>query len=340
MQQAELIIAYLKGELPEGQRQEFETRLAADPEWRAAVNDYRTILQGFKGLRHEATRQEIAGWSLADDPDEEEILIMAYVEGQMEPASRKAFEHTMAGDPALREKVDNQLAIIQGFKGLQHDAFAEEVSQWAKALPGAAAKPEARVVPLRRRSGFWRYGAAAAVLILMVAAFWLLGPGGGDDFNYTAFIQENYIAPVDPSDRGDNQSVLIGAVQDFNRGNYPAAIEKLRTISSEDSLYVLARYWLGHSLYQAKQYAAAIEAFGQSLTPPTGNTYDLGTFSRDNAAWSRILAQLALWDENSAPEIGQQLQTFLNDFLETADRSDAYYAKGLELQENLESAGK
>jgi anti-sigma-K factor RskA len=335
MQQAELIIAYLKGALPEAENRAFEQRLAAEPELAAAVKDYRTILRGFQGLRHAATRQEIAGWNTAEDPDDEEVMIMAYVQGKMEPAVLEAFERAIARDAALKKRVEDQRAIMQGFKGLQHESFAEEVARWAASLPAAETQAETRVVPLRSRSGRWRYAAAAAVLVLIAAAFWLLAPGGEDPYSYTAFLEENYIEPADPADRGEAQAVLSMAIQDFNRENFDAASESLRAVPAEDSLFVLARYWLGHSLLKAERYQDAASAFGESLTAANDGAYDLTTFNRDNASWSRILAQLGVWNEDQSPAAREQLRSLLDTFLETADRSDTYYERGLQLQEYL-----
>lgn len=335
MQQAELIITYLRGKLQGEQRQEFEQRLTTDPELRLAVKDYRTILEGFKGMRHETSREEISSWSLEDEQDDEELLVMAYLEGNMPTAARKNFEQAMAQDPKLKRKVESQRAILQGFKGLKHESFAQEVEQWAETLPGADQMSETKVVPLKRKTNSWRYAAAATVLILVVVAFWLLTPSGGSDFSYTAFRQESYIPPVDLTDRGSAQETLTAAARDFNQQNYTAAVEKLQIIGAEDSLYVSARFWMGHSYYQLGDYQRAVETFSLSLTPPTAKTYDLRNFSRDNASWTRILAQLARIDKNTGVPLKQELENYLTTFLENADQSDAYYAKGIALQQAL-----
>lgn len=334
MQQAELIIAYLKGELEGSQLREFEQRLLSDPELKSTVKDYQTILEGFKGMRQQATLEEISSWGQEEDLDEEEVLILAYVEGKMEPVSRKAFEQAMDQNAELKQKVDTQLAILQGFKGIQHDAFAQEVAQWAEVLPDSDKFSTAKVVPLPRRSGIWRYGAAAAVLVLIVAAFWLFSPGGSDDFSYTAFQEENYVAPGDPADRGTSEDAIIEASRDIKRGDYAAAVEKLQNVTETDSLFTAAQFWLGHSYYQLERYDSAVEAFNQSLDAAA---QQLPAYYRDNAAWTRILAYLALFNEGPTPEAKQQLQTVLGNFLETGDQSDTYYGRGLELQKGLNS---
>jgi anti-sigma-K factor RskA len=193
MQQAELIITYLKGDLQGAQLQAFEQRLTTDANLRLAVKDYRTILEGFKGMRQEAGLEEIANWSLEEDPDEEDLLLMAYVEDRMAPAAREAFERAMARDPELKRQVESQQAILQGFKGMQQEAFAQEVGQWAEALPRAGQGPEAKIVSLKSKKNSWQYAVAASVLILIAVAFWLVTPPGEDEFSYTAFRQENYI---------------------------------------------------------------------------------------------------------------------------------------------------
>lgn len=337
MQQAELIIAYLNRELREPQLQEFEQRLNDEPEFKAAVRDYQVILEGLKSMGHEATLEEISKWKTEEEGEEEDSqLVSAYIADSMDKTARAEFERRMAEEPSLKEAVADQEIVVAGFKGMQHEAFSEEVAVWAKELPGNPQQPtEAKTVKLKRSVRLRRYSAAAAILLLLIAAFWWLDLGG-NRFSADEFRAENYIAPIALGDRGDAEAELEAASRDVSAGRYAEAVEKLRVIGTDDALYVKARFWLGHAYYRLNNYEAAVEAFTQSLEPPVNTQqYDLAGFDHDNAAWTRILAQLARLKDADRARRRQDLDYFLVSFLEKADRADSYYKKALQLQEAI-----
>lgn len=336
MQQAETIVAYLKGELPEAQRQEFEQRLAADADLQSAVQDYQTILEGFKGMRHESLRQEIAHWDPKDDRSEMEAQLQAYVGGGLDETAAAAFEQKLADNPGLKQRLEAYQSLMEGFKGMQQESFSQEVANWAKSLPGAKDQEKAKVVSISKKKNMnRRYAAAAVLLALLGVALWLFNPFAGSGFSYSAFRQNNYLAPApDALVRGSGEELAVAA-RDFARGDYSSAAEKLSVISPQDELFVTARYLLGHTHYQLGQYRESLAALTQSLEPQPNIDYDLRNFNRDNAAWTRILAQLALMENSQDAEQQQDLQYFLSSFMEFADRSDTYYRKAVELERQL-----
>lgn len=332
MQHAELIVAYLKGELSGPQAQDFEQQMAADLALQQAVREYRILLEGFKGMQHESFRREVAAWDVDTEADEEGVQIMAYLEGRMSTAERVAWEQRLEREPRLARATAEYRQLMEGFKGMRQDDFAAEVQGWAKDLPAGEVAPESKLISIdRHKNSWWRYAAAAAVLALVAASFWLFGPFSGAQPTLADFRQDNYVEPAALMIRGEEE-VLTEAARAYNRQEYPAAIAALQLITSRDSLFVAARYLEGHSYYRLGQYQQAVEAFTQSLDPPAGQNYDLRDFNRDNAAWTRILAELALLDAGPDPLVQQDLHAFLTTFLQQADRSDVYYAKALALQ--------
>ena len=335
MQEIATIIAYLNGELTGEPLTEFERRLATDPELQSAVKDYRVILEGFRAMRYETTRREIAGWQIGLQPaDEAHELLMAYLEGRLDEPSVAALEDHLAADPDLRERLTHLRTAIQGLKGMRQEAFSEEVKAWADALPAQPEAPAAKVVALpKKNSRVRRYAAAAILLALVAVSLWIFQPFDGADFSYTAFRQDNYVEPAPFALVRGNEATLGLAARAFARGDYDGAVESLLTIPASDSLFAIAQYLLGHSYYQSGQYRPAVEAFTQSLAASSDDRYDLRDFNRDNAAWTRILAQMSLAEED--PRAGKQLQTFLSDFLEQADPADTYIDKARKLREQL-----
>lgn len=332
MQQTELIVAYIRGELTETQLRDFEQRLLAEPALQAKVKDYQVILQGLKGLQHEAFHREVAGWELEDRSEKEQGEIMAYLTGEMGEEDKIIFKTRLTVDPELARKLGELRPLAEGFKAMRHEGFENEVKGWANGLTTKKTKPAAKVVPLaKRRNQWWRYAAAAILLALIAVAFWQLGPSLFGEQDLTAFQQQNYIAPAAAVERG-SKTMLEEGVTAFEKGNYTLAVSALQSITAEDSLFVTAQYYLGHAQFKMERYREATAAFSQSLDAvENGRTYQLGDFNADNAGWTRVLAQLA----QSNGQDDTVLYRLLAEFLDQADRTDVYYQKALELEERL-----
>jgi anti-sigma factor RsiW len=329
MQQTELIVSYIRGELTGPQHRDFEQRLLAEPALQAKVQDYRIILQGLKGLQYEAFQREISAWEVEEEMDEDRLLIMDYLAGDLSPAERIAFEQRLINEPALAQTLAEHRTLAAGFKAMRQADFENEVLEWSKNLPVAETDKTAKVIPLaKKRNTWWRYATAAVLLALLAVAIWQLGPvaSGGPDL--TAFSRDNYIAPAAIIERG-NEATLDRAVAALESGDLIAAEVALKTISSADSLYATAQYYLGHTYYRSQRYVEAVSAFTNSLNAAAGSSnYNLADFNPDNAAWTRILAYLAASEETS----DSTLRSYLADFLDQADRSDVYYQKARELE--------
>lgn len=334
MQQIESIIAYLTKSLPGQQRQAFEQELAGNTSLQEAVADYRLILEGFRGMRQEYFHREVRQWHEADIPEATDEKIMAYLQDRLDEQERQEFEKEMAQDAEFAQRVATYRTMLQGFRGLEHEDFQAQATIWAQDLPLATKTPRPKkVIKLLARQPWWQYAAAAVVVALITAMIWLWAPiaNGG---NPTAFRLENYIAPGANALVRGTATTLSEAARFFAKTEYEQALNTLGTITADDSLYLQARFLAGHSHYQLTQYSQAIAAFDEVLTPAFPERYNLRTVNRDNAAWTRILAQMALTTTGADPGILRQM---LTDFLATANRSDTYYAKALALEQRLDN---
>jgi anti-sigma factor RsiW len=335
MEQAELIVAYLRGQLPEQQRQDFEQRLSTDSDLQLAVKDYQTILEGFKGIKHHVFEQEVGTWDTEEELDEEGGQILAYLQNKLNPSEKEAFENRMVSEPQLAEKVTNFQPLMEGFKSLRQDDFAAEVSEWAKELPSLESAPEAKVVPISNRRFKWRSYAAAAILLAVVAAsIWLIGSFSDPNAAYMAFREANYIQPGVEAIRGEEETLSQAEVY-LATGKYPAAVELLQSILREDSLFVEAQYLLGHAYYQMDEYQLAITTLSQNQVLSQGSTAANRQINPDNAGWTLIMAQLALFEQTADLTAKENLLNTLSTFLDAADRNDTYYAKALKLEQLL-----
>ncbi|TLY71052.1 MAG: hypothetical protein E6K46_07405 [Gammaproteobacteria bacterium] len=107
-----------------------------------------------------------------------EETLMAYADGELDPAARAALEAAMAADPGLAQRVARHQALRARLRAALDPVLDEPLPQrLLESVRGAAApRPAAKVIPLRRpaapRWSWPQLGALAASLVLGA----LLGP--------------------------------------------------------------------------------------------------------------------------------------------------------------------
>lgn len=69
-----------------------------------------------------------------------------------------------------------------------------------------------------------------------------------------------------PQSRADAASAVEGAQQQFNAGNYAAAISTLQAIASQNPSSAAAAYWLGRSYYEIFDYDSAIAQLERAVS--------------------------------------------------------------------------
>jgi hypothetical protein len=112
-------------------------------------------------------------------------ILMAYADGELDPAERSAIEHAMRTDPAIA-------AAVERHRALRHDVAAAFAGILDEPVPARLQPPAAPVVsldaaraaraaappPMRRRWSWPEWGALAAMLMVGVLAG-RMAPGGG-----------------------------------------------------------------------------------------------------------------------------------------------------------------
>jgi len=204
--------------------------------------------------------------------------IHAYLEEQLSPEDKLAFEQEMEVNPDLREEVQLQksafLLLKHGIREKQRqkvsDLFAEEFPE---------NKPS---------SGFPWFRVAAAVLLLALAipiGIWLFGKPGNQD------LFANFCSPME--DRittmsGDHGHVpFYNGLKAYNKEDYPQAIQFFQQVPRGDSLYDYALLYTGNA------------QLAEGNTEKAKNTFikikeEKGGFEAEARTWYLALCHLQL----------------------------------------------
>lgn len=95
-------------------------------------------------------------------PDDDDLGLHAYLDGELDAEAARGFEHRLAGDDALRARYEQMLALRQALCGIPQAEMPERLRQRVI----AASKDTPRE---RRWSLSWRAMAAAVIIGLLVS---------------------------------------------------------------------------------------------------------------------------------------------------------------------------
>lgn len=110
-------------------------------------------------------------------PSERDDMIRRYLEGELTPQERRAFETRLASDPALREEVHALERLLADARSLPTHRAPDDLAARVRARIGAAAPPPPRPVPRWKPRVLWIPAAAAAgLLLLLTLARWPMSP--------------------------------------------------------------------------------------------------------------------------------------------------------------------
>jgi hypothetical protein len=200
--------------------------------------------------------------------------IESYLRGEIDPASRQAFEAQLAADEALRKEVDAYGQILRGFRYARQEQFAGEVAKWTEEARNASIEQEAekgKVISIDRgatlRTLYRRVALAASVILLVGigAAWWI-----SQQYTNAKLVASVYSPPLASGTMG---------------GQSPQASEIERQFES------------AHRLFQKANYREAAQLFDRVVLDLEGNPTAFDNLTRkfyfDNAMWSRLLARFA-----------------------------------------------
>jgi anti-sigma factor RsiW len=105
-------------------------------------------------------------------------MLMGFVDGELDEIGRARVERALAGDPALKARLDQQLRLRDRLAAHYGPALAEEVPERFRAMLDSNVVPLAAVAPRPARPRWQTVTALAATLVLGLAiGRTLLAPG-------------------------------------------------------------------------------------------------------------------------------------------------------------------
>lgn len=179
-----------------------------------------------------------------------------------------------------------------------------------------------KVVSIHRTRNVFVYRLAAAASVLLLVGFFyfrLMTPGSltGNE------LATKYYELPGSSLRGGageveySDSLLLG-LEAYEKADYPSSIHLLESIPPTDRYYVLAQFYLGHALFQSKEFKRAEQAFSNVIA---GKDIRLAP----DAEWFDLLTCLA-----QDLDCYQKLDILVN------DTQHAYHHQAVEIKKQLQ----
>ncbi len=232
-----------------------------------------------------------------------------YLRGRMSAEEKQAFEEEMSRNTELKKQVRQQKWIQEAIVDKEALAFRGKMNQWESKVSG-----KKKVIPLRRA-----VGVAAAVLILVVAGFWLLQARYTSEELFEAYYRSpepqnilpaSYYASRQGGSKEDSTQVTVWqeARQLFEQQKWAEALGKMEEVRVSEVAFPSEYYYeLGILYLENEQYEKAIEALQQV---ENGQTYGkswylalcylaLGDFDNTRTQLNKLTDQPNAWQKNA-----------------------------------------
>ncbi len=247
---------------------------------------------------------------------DEQIQIQLFIEGKLSGEELGKFKEKIENDKAFSEQVEDYKVIYKGLKSLRDESFQNKVRSWNESLPE---------VPINKKNFFVLNSVVRKIAVAIV--FLIIGIGTSywwmQKNAWQKFEQAKYIRPVLDVDRGgrsdgvsstyDLAEIDFASVAD-GKTDYTACINRLKTITPKDSLYLKALYLSGHAHYKSGNYNIAKQEFEKLIKAyNTTNKNWINTVNLDNAKWIAILCDHELCKKSEVNK--EALIIRINNFL-------------------------
>ena len=250
--------------------------------------------------------------------------IEAYLNGEMSSEGKAAFEQEMEQDQNLAQAVQLYRLEKKAAHLLLEEEFGNQVRHYRQTRPSDSdmdGPQTKRIAPLWGR----RLAVAASILLLvsMGTLFW-----SSYEYSNTALANAQFqydfssVARNIQQNNRSNNTILQQGVKLFKADKIPEAIALLNGISSGDTAFVEAQYYLGQLYYQQQQFSEAVDRFEKVLTHQDFRF-------QEQAEWYLVLSMLADGKTNN------RFDNLLNKIVK--DQVSVYQPNALQLQQQLQS---
>lgn len=175
-------------------------------------------------------------------------LIEQYLQGQLPPDAAVAFEGRLKADEALAAHVAEARVLLLG---VQEAVLKEQLQEYHKEWSGVepAVKKPAVIHQL------WRWAAAAAVLLLGTAIWWLAMKPSGSEKLYQTYYKPDpgLLTAMGPATAYAFEHGMVA----YKNGEYQQAIEKWRPLLLATPSADTVRYFLGMAWQAMHTYDSA-----------------------------------------------------------------------------------
>lgn len=251
--------------------------------------------------------------------------IEAYLSGEMTETEATTFDKEVATNKELAAAVDRHLLAHDAIEVMIEDNLRAEMKDWSAA---ENKNKEAKIHQLGQKKesgGKVRrlvYRLAAAASVALVVGFFGL-QFSNTNYSNTALSAGAYNFDLSAT-RSTNtaQNPLATGLKAYEAANYTAAIQFFQNIPTANPQYSEAQYYLGHSLYQNKDYDQAINTFEKVI-----RSNDVRY--KEAAEWYQVVNYVA------AKKEGNDFTRLLNQLV--TDEGHPYHKNAVELDAKLNS---
>ncbi len=216
--------------------------------------------------------------------------VQQYVDGELSAADRLAFEQELGTNPALQKNYDDYLEAAAVVDQLAYEQLRQTIGDFKQCSSVEGSSPG--------RTRRLRFGAMAAAMLLLFSLGW--GWWQAQKYTDEQLALQYYEAPNLSALRGQ-AAPLQAAVQAYQSGAYPQAIDLLQTELANSKDRNTTLYLLAHVYHQSELLPPAIDRFSELVATQDPRYLE-------NAQWHLALNYLRAGEEIACRKV-------LNDIL-------------------------
>lgn len=254
------------------------------------------------------------------NPDAQQDRIDDYLSGRM--ADPESFERELADNPQLQSDMEATRLALDAIHLGETQRLKDRLRNLEAGRTTAPAPvQEAKIVHMdRRRSRSWLPLAAAASVLLLVAAFFLLRPAGDNPAQLAMASFEPYPNIALPITKGGSpEADRATAYIAYEQQDYAAAEEAFRAYASRPAEADADAFYLAQTLLAQEKFAEAAPRFETLAAKDAFNLHE-------ESAYYGALARLGLGERERAARVLEGI---------TADANHPNYAEAVNLLHEL-----